>query len=45
MLALDLRRRLLGRTGASVPLARLLGGITGAELIDALQIRKVGTTA
>lgn len=45
MLALDLRRRLLGRTGASVPLARLLGGITGAELIEALQIRKVGTTA
>jgi mycobactin polyketide synthetase MbtD len=45
MLALDLRRRLLRCTGASVPLARLLGGITGAELIDALQIRKVGTTA
>jgi mycobactin polyketide synthetase MbtD len=37
MLALDLRKRLRRGTGGSVPLARLLGGITGAELIDALQ--------
>lgn len=37
LLALDLRKRLRRRTGRSVPLARLLGGITGTELIDALQ--------
>lgn len=37
LLALDLRKRLRRRTGGSVSLARLLGGITGAELIDALQ--------
>ncbi|MBO0864611.1 MAG: SDR family NAD(P)-dependent oxidoreductase, partial [Mycobacterium sp.] len=37
LLALDLRKRLRQETGGSVPLARLLGGITGAELIDALQ--------
>ncbi|MGH3524270.1 MAG: SDR family NAD(P)-dependent oxidoreductase, partial [Mycobacterium sp.] len=37
LLALDLRKRLRRRTGGSVPLARMLGGITGAELIDALQ--------
>jgi mycobactin polyketide synthetase MbtD len=37
LLALDLRKRLRRGTGRSVPLARLLGGITGAELIDALQ--------
>ncbi|HEU4362701.1 MAG TPA: SDR family NAD(P)-dependent oxidoreductase, partial [Mycobacterium sp.] len=37
LLALDLRKRLRSRTGSNVSLARLLGGITGAELIDALQ--------
>lgn len=37
LLALDLRKRLRRLTGRSVPLARLLGGITGTELIDALQ--------
>jgi mycobactin polyketide synthetase MbtD len=37
LLALDLRKRLRRGTGHSVPLARLLGGITGAELIEALQ--------
>ncbi len=37
LLALDLRKRLRRNIGRSVPLARLLGGITGAELIDALQ--------
>ncbi|EUA12802.1 short chain dehydrogenase family protein [Mycobacterium kansasii 732] len=37
MLALDLRDRLRRWTGRSVPAARLLGGITGAELIAILQ--------
>ncbi|WP_375484804.1 mycobactin polyketide synthase MbtD [uncultured Mycobacterium sp.] len=37
LLALDLRKRLRRLTGCSVPLARLLGGITGSELIEALQ--------
>ncbi|BCI86421.1 hypothetical protein NIIDMKKI_16270 [Mycobacterium kansasii] len=37
MLALDLRDRLRRWTGKSVPAARLLGGITGAELIAILQ--------
>jgi mycobactin polyketide synthetase MbtD len=37
LLALDLRKRLHRSTGHSVPLARLLGGITGAELIETLQ--------
>jgi len=37
LLALDLRKRLRRDIGRSVPLARLLGGITGAELINALQ--------
>ncbi|ETW23976.1 mycobactin polyketide synthase MbtD [Mycobacterium gastri] len=37
MLALDLRDRLRRWTGQSVPAARLLGGITGAELIGILQ--------
>lgn len=36
LLALDLRKRLRRGIGRSVPLARLLGGITGFELIDAL---------
>lgn len=33
LLALDLRKRLRRATGAAVPLARLLGGITGFELV------------
>jgi mycobactin polyketide synthetase MbtD len=37
LLALDLRKRLRRATGRSVPLASLLGGITGVELIDALR--------
>ena len=37
LLALDLRKRLRRGTGCSVPLARLLGGITGAELVELLQ--------
>jgi mycobactin polyketide synthetase MbtD len=37
LLALDLRNQLRHGTGQSVPMARLLGGISGAELIDALQ--------
>ncbi|PQM44070.1 hypothetical protein C1Y40_05770 [Mycobacterium talmoniae] len=37
LLALDLRKRLRRGTGRSVPLASLLGGITGTQLIDALQ--------
>ncbi|EKF23211.1 short chain dehydrogenase family protein [Mycolicibacterium hassiacum DSM 44199] len=46
LLALDLRKRLLRATGTSVPLATLLGGITGAELIAGLDTRsqKVETT-
>ncbi|BBY04757.1 mycobactin polyketide synthase MbtD [Mycobacterium noviomagense] len=37
LLALDLRKRLRRLTGCSVPLARLLGGITGSELVEALR--------
>ncbi|KUI01895.1 mycobactin polyketide synthase MbtD [Mycobacterium sp. IS-3022] len=33
LLALDLRKRLLRTTGRKVPLATLLGGITGGELV------------
>ena len=36
LLALDLRKRLRRATGSSVPLAALLGGITGGELIASL---------
>lgn len=36
LLALDLRKRLHRHTGTTVPLAKLLAGMTGAELIDAL---------
>jgi mycobactin polyketide synthetase MbtD len=36
LLALDLRKRMKRRTGQTVPLAILLGGITGSELIDTL---------
>ena len=37
LLALDLRKRLRRATGKSVPLAALLGGITGGELIANLE--------
>jgi mycobactin polyketide synthetase MbtD len=37
LLALDLRKRLRRATGRSVPLADLLGGITGGELIANLE--------
>jgi mycobactin polyketide synthetase MbtD len=37
LLALDLRKRLRRSIGHSVPLARLLGGMTGVELIGDLQ--------
>lgn len=36
LLALDLRKRMKRRTGQTVPLAILLGGITGSELITTL---------
>jgi mycobactin polyketide synthetase MbtD len=36
LLALDLRKKLLQATGHKVPLATILGGITGTELIDHL---------
>jgi mycobactin polyketide synthetase MbtD len=42
LLALDLRKRLRRKVGGSVPVARMLGGITVTELIDAL---RAGTTA
>lgn len=44
LLALDLRKRLRRATGTSVPLATLLGGITGAELIASLRPEKVDTS-
>ncbi|WP_156659480.1 MULTISPECIES: mycobactin polyketide synthase MbtD [unclassified Mycobacterium] len=37
LLALDLRKRLRRTVGSSVPVARMLGGITLSELIDALR--------
>jgi mycobactin polyketide synthetase MbtD len=39
LLALDLRKRLRRGTGRSVPLAGLLSGITGIELVDLLTDR------
>lgn len=54
LLALDLRKRLRRTVGSSVPVARLLGGITVNELIDALaadptigarDARKIGLSA
>ncbi|OBG66754.1 mycobactin polyketide synthase MbtD [Mycobacterium sp. E3339] len=38
LLALDLRKRLRRTVGRSVPVARMLGGITLDELIDALRV-------
>jgi mycobactin polyketide synthetase MbtD len=37
LLAIDLRKRLRRVTGRNVPLAMLLGGITGTELVDELE--------
>ena len=37
LLALDLRKRLKKLTGHTVPLATLLGGITGTDLIAAIE--------
>jgi mycobactin polyketide synthetase MbtD len=37
LLALDLRQRLRRLTGRSMPLATLLGGITAAELVIAVE--------
>jgi mycobactin polyketide synthetase MbtD len=37
LLALDLRKKLTAATGHKVPLAKILGGITGAELIEHLE--------
>lgn len=44
LLALDLRKRLKRMTGHTVPLATLLGGITGADLIAGLS-EKVNTSS
>lgn len=38
LLAIDLRKRLKRTTGQSVPLARLLGGISGTDLVDAVVV-------
>lgn len=38
LLALDLRKRLRTATGQSVPLAKILGGISGAELAAILEL-------
>ncbi len=45
LLALDLRKRLKRLTGQTVPLATLLGGITGTDLIAASSIRESGLFA
>ncbi|WP_231985739.1 mycobactin polyketide synthase MbtD [Mycobacterium sp. E3247] len=42
LLALDLRKRLRRTVGSSVPVARMLGGITLNELIDALSAGSAG---
>lgn len=44
MLALDLRDRLRRATGQSIAAARLLGGMTGSDLIDALTPDRKGET-
>lgn len=45
LLALDLRKRLRRTVGSSVPVARMLGGITVHELIDALRTDSAGGSA
>jgi mycobactin polyketide synthetase MbtD len=42
LLALDLRKRLRRTVGNSVPVSRMLGGITVTELIDALRADPTG---
>lgn len=42
LLALDLRKRLRRTVGNSVPVSRMLGGITVTELIDALRADSTG---
>ncbi|CAN5718198.1 mycobactin polyketide synthase MbtD [soil metagenome] len=41
LLAIDLRKRLMRSTGRTIALARLLGGITGTELVNALEAKEV----
>ncbi|OBH54046.1 polyketide synthase [Mycobacterium colombiense] len=45
LLALDLRKRLRRTVGSSVPVSRMLGGITVTELIDALRADSTGGPA
>ncbi|OBB87010.1 polyketide synthase [Mycobacterium colombiense] len=45
LLALDLRKRLRRTVGNSVPVSRMLGGITVTELIDALRADSTGGPA
>lgn len=45
LLALDLRKRLRRTVGTSVPVSRMLGGITVTELIDALCADSTGAPA
>lgn len=45
LLALDLRKRLRRTVGNAVPVARMLGGITVTELIDALRADATGGPA
>lgn len=45
LLALDLRKRLRRTVGNSVPVSRMLGGITVTELIDALRADPTGAPA
>lgn len=45
LLALDLRKRLRRATGTSIELARLLGGITGIELVALLDAAQAPTDA
>ncbi|OBB94268.1 mycobactin polyketide synthase MbtD [Mycobacterium sp. 852002-40037_SCH5390672] len=45
LLALDLRKRLRRTVGNSIPVSRMLGGITVTELIDALRADSTGGPA
>ncbi|HEX5144632.1 MAG TPA: acyl carrier protein, partial [Mycobacterium sp.] len=44
LLAVDLRKRLKRRLGRTAPLATLLGGVTGSELVGELDQEKVKIT-
>ncbi|WP_406817841.1 mycobactin polyketide synthase MbtD [Mycobacterium sp. M23085] len=44
LLALDLRKRLRRTVGNSVPVSRMLGGITVSELVDSLRAGSSGAT-